>query len=102
KGQASQDYGLHRTLKLRDEIGRFWRMATAEWETFAEIRQRQDIARDSLTRERFLEPLLKAVFGFDQLQRTRPLRVGERQFPITHLAFGDSESAHVPLVLVGP
>lgn len=102
KGQASQDYGLHRTLKLRDEIGRYWRMATAEWETFADIRQREDVQRDKLTRERFLEPLLKAVFGFEALTRPPALRIGERQFPITHLAFGNVDEAHVPLVLVGP
>ena len=31
KGQGSTDYGLHRTLKLRDEISRYWRIAKAEW-----------------------------------------------------------------------
>ena len=101
KGQANTDYGLHRTLKLRDEIGRFWRMARADWENFQELMQREDLSRTREAVQRFLAPLLSTVFGFD-LSAARPIRSGEREFPITHLAFGGADAHHVPLVLTGP
>ncbi|MBO2834811.1 Eco57I restriction-modification methylase domain-containing protein [Pseudomonas aeruginosa] len=122
KGQGSTDYGLHRTLKLRDEISRYWRIARAEWEAFNEARQRQDIDRNALAVERFLLPLLQQVFGFGDLQVCRqPRYLGERRFPLSHEAgfaeqaaasgaltlIGEAEDAprriaHIPLVLTGP
>ncbi|HFS0969410.1 TPA: N-6 DNA methylase [Pseudomonas aeruginosa] len=122
KGQGSTDYGLHRTLKLRDEISRYWRIAKAEWEAFNDARQRQDIDRTALAVERFLVPLLQQVFGFSDLQAYRqPRYMGERRFPLSHEAGyveqdpagsgfaldADASSeprriAHIPLVLTGP
>ncbi|SEJ06512.1 Methyltransferase domain-containing protein [Azotobacter beijerinckii] len=122
KGQGSTDYGLHRTLKLRDEIGRYWRIAKSEWEAFNEARQRQDIDRSALAVERFLLPLLQQVFGFSDLQACRqPRHLGERRFPLSHEAgfaeqapassgltlVGEADDAprriaHIPLVLTGP
>ncbi|HCE6499279.1 TPA: N-6 DNA methylase [Pseudomonas aeruginosa] len=121
KGQGSTDYGLHRTLKLRDEVSRYWRIARAEWEAFNEARQRQDIDRNALSVERFLVPLLQQVFGFSDLQACRqPRYLGERLFPLSHeagfaelaatssftLGAGVGEVprriAHIPLVLTGP
>lgn len=126
KGQSSTDYNLHRTLKLRDEISRYWRIAKAEWEAFNEARQRQDIDRSVLAVERFLVPLLQQVFGFVDLEASeQPRYLGERLFPLTHQASfalhqqadigfaltsaGTSvhsnqvrRIAHVPLVLTGP
>jgi len=122
KGQSSTDYGLHRTLKLRDEISRYWRIAKAEWEVFNEARQRQDTDRTALAVERFLVPLLQHVFAFTDLQPCRnPRYLGERRFPLTHEAgFAEQNSAdsgfalgenvgherrriaHIPLVLTNP
>ncbi|CJM38692.1 Type I restriction-modification system methyltransferase subunit [Streptococcus pneumoniae] len=122
KGQGSTDYGLHRTLKLRDEISRYWRIAKAEWEVFNEARQRQDTDRTALAVERFLVPLLQHVFAFTDLQPCRnPRYLGERRFPLTHeagfveqdladssFALGENVSheprriAHIPLVLTSP
>ncbi|MGY3173121.1 hypothetical protein ACVWYU_002516 [Pseudomonas sp. TE12234] len=122
KGQGSTDYGLHRTLKLREEISRYWRIAKAEWEAFNEARQRQDIDHTALAVERFLVPLLQQVFAFNDLQACRqPGYLGERCFPLTHeagyveqdpvgsgftLGVGASSEprriAHIPMVLTGP
>jgi len=122
KGQGSTDYGLHRTLKLRDEISRYWRIAKAEWEVFNEARQRQDTDRTALAVERFLVPLLQHVFAFTDLQPCRnPRYLGERRFPLTHEAgfveqdladssfvLGENVTheprriAHIPLVLTSP
>ena len=87
KGQGSTDYGLHRTLKLREEVSRYWRIAKAEWEAFSEARQRQDIDRTALSVERFLVPLLQQAFAFTDLQVCRqPRYLGERLFPLSHEA----------------
>lgn len=122
KGQGSTEYGLHRTLRLRDEISRYWRIAKAEWEVFNEARQRQDTDRTVLAVERFLVPLLQHVFAFTDLQPCRnPRYMGERRFPLTHeagfvvqdsadpsFALGDNVSheprriAHIQLVLTSP
>jgi hypothetical protein len=122
KGQDSTDYGLHRTLKLRDEISRYWRIAKAEWEVFNEARQRQDTDRTALAVERFLVPLLQHVFAFTDLQPCRnPRYLGERRFPLTHeagfveqdladssFALGENVGherrriAHIPMVLTNP
>lgn len=122
KGQGSTDYGLHRTLKLRDEISRYWRIAKAEWEVFNEARQRQDTDRTALAVERFLVPLLQHVFAFTDLQPCRnPRYLGERRFPLTHeagfveqdladsgFALGENVGherrriAHIPMVLTNP
>src|SRR5690554_4423441 len=103
KGQGSTDYGLHRTLKLRDEISRYWRIARAEWEAFNEARQRQDIDRNALAVERFLLPLLQQVFGFGDLQVCRqPRYLGERRFPLSHEAgFAEQAAASGALTLIG-
>ncbi|MCE5987259.1 N-6 DNA methylase [Pseudomonas sp. LM20] len=123
KGQDHPEfYGLHRTLKLRDEISRYWRIAKAEWEVFSDARQRQDTDRTALAVEHFLVPLLKHVFAFTDLQPCRnPRYLGERRFPLTHEAgFVEQDSAdsgfalgenvapelrrvaHIPLVLTSP
>ncbi|ATP52193.1 type II restriction endonuclease [Pseudomonas putida] len=123
KGQDHPEfYGLHRTLKLRDEISRYWRIAKAEWEVFSDARQRQDTDRTALAVEHFLVPLLQHVFAFTDLQPCRnPRYLGERRFPLTHEAgFVEQDSAdsgfalgenvapelrrvaHIPLVLTSP
>ena len=34
-GQSEADYGIPKGLNLRDEIGRYWRVARAHWAEFA-------------------------------------------------------------------
>lgn len=96
-GQSQEAYGLEKGLRLSDELGRFWRIAQARYEQFAELRNRQDVNLDTASVETWLVPLLTRVLGF-QVQTSSLVQVGERTFPITHTGC----NGVVPLVLTGP
>lgn len=98
-GQQPSDYAIPKGLSLRDEIGRYWRIAQAEWTSFDAKRQREDLTDPTATAQRWMESLLTQVFGFSDLTEADHTRViGERHFPITHHAFAGA----VPLVLCAP
>lgn len=40
--QSAADYGVPPGLNLKDEIGRYWRIATALWADFKNRRERPD------------------------------------------------------------
>ncbi len=52
-GQSETDYRIPKGLNLRDEIGRFWRIAQAHWSDFAAGRAGN--ADPSLLAERFVD-----------------------------------------------
>lgn len=95
-GQTPEDYGVERGLKLSDELGRYWRIAQARWQQFSELRKRADLDRGTVTVENWLLPLFNRVLGF-QIEMARPVRMGERFFPISHEAF----DGVVPFVFAG-
>lgn len=98
-GQKPGDYAIPKGLSLRDEIGRYWRIAQAQWTSFDAKRQRKDLADATATGQRWMEDLLTQAFGFSDLTEAGHARViGERHFPITHHAFAGA----VPLVLCAP
>lgn len=98
-GQKPSAYDIPKGLSLRDEIGRYWRIAQAQWASFDTKRQREDLANPTATAQRWMEDLLTQVFGFSDLTADGHARViGERHFPITHHAFAGG----VPLVLCAP
>lgn len=98
-GRQPADYHIPKGLGLRDEIGRYWRIAQALWATFDAQRQRRDLADPTVSSQRWLSDLLGQVFGFSDLSDVGHARViGERHFPITHHAF----AGKVPMVLCAP
>jgi hypothetical protein len=79
--QSEADYDIPRGLKLRDEIGRYWKIGQNLWQDFAARRERSD--RDPWANSRdFLEPFCRQVLGFADLKRVGQVAVGERSFPI--------------------
>jgi hypothetical protein len=92
--QSAADYGIPKGLQLRDEIGRYWRVAQAIWADFAAARAGNDAdgAARRLTRE-----LLTQVFGFADLTPAGERNAGGRVFPLAFEALG----GRVPVV-VGP
>ena len=85
--QAPADYGIPKGLNLRDELGRYWRIALAHWSEFDAGRagegDRQTLAA------RFVQALLRDVFGATELEAQRaPQVLSERQYPITAIARG--------------
>ncbi|MBN8497369.1 DNA methyltransferase, partial [Accumulibacter sp.] len=79
--QSEADYDIPRGLKLREEIGRYWKIAQNLWQDFAARRERSD--RDPWANSRdFVEPFCRQVLGFADLKRVSQVAVGERSFPI--------------------
>ncbi|WP_345797605.1 DNA methyltransferase [Castellaniella sp. MT123] len=95
--QAETDYDTPRGLKLRDEIGRYWKIAQNLWQDFSAGQTRTDVDTHALTVDRFLEPLLRHVLGFGDLRTLGQITLGERIFPI-ELSAG---AGRVPIVVAG-
>jgi hypothetical protein len=91
--QTEADYHVPKGLNLRDEMGRYWRIAQAHWSDFAKGREVSADAGE-LSR-RFVTSLLREAFGFSSLDAAAPLQIGERSFPIGHAA----RDGRVPAVI---
>ena len=68
--QEPSDYGILKGLELRDEIGRYWRIAQAHWSDFAAGLKAQT-EPEALVR-RFMLALLRDAFGFTDLAERPP------------------------------
>jgi len=81
--ETRQSYGIPKGLELRDEIARAYRIAEAQWAKFEAARD-----GDAMLPLRFVPEFLRDVLGFDDLERTPAVSIGERRFPIGHRARG--------------
>lgn len=93
--QTEADYSTPPGLKLRDEIGRYWKIAQNLWRDFADKTARADVDTHALTNDLLIEPLLRHVLGFGDLRKVGQVTVGERVFPIGYFA-GDGR---VPVIV---
>jgi hypothetical protein len=91
--QAEADYRIPKGLALRDEIGRFWRIAQAHWSDFRAGREKQ--AEAVALADRFILGLLRDSFGFGSIAKAEPVELGDRTYPIGHLAL----EGRVPVVI---
>ena len=92
--QAPTDYGVPKGLNLRDELGRYWRIAEAHWNDFAATRTGASDAQ-ALT-QRFVTQLLREVFGVtDIVVGVEPQILAERSYPLTATA----GNGRLPLVV---
>src|SRR5574337_239766 len=80
--QSEADYDIPRGLKLRDEIGRYWKIAQNLWQDFAAKRNRKDVDAHAVTVREFLEPFCRQVLGFADLKAVGQVTLEERIFPI--------------------
>lgn len=92
--QSAADYGIPKGLNLRDELGRYWRIAEAHWKDFSAARA---AAADSrVLTSRFVINLLREVFGVtDLVATTTPEVIKERSYPLSATACG----GRLPLVV---
>ena len=90
--QGEADYQLPPGLKLKDEIGRAFQIAVAQWRQFESLCDRADRQAETIT-EQFVIELLRHAFGYQQIDRTSGITVGERRYPVTALA------GHLPVVI---
>jgi hypothetical protein len=92
--QAEADYRVPKGLNLRDEIGRYWRVAQAHWSDFAAGRTGGADMR--VVAERFVTALLRESFGFASIAPSKSAQEVEgRSYPIGFFALG----RRVPVVI---
>ncbi len=91
--QAEADYRIPKGLNLRDEIGRYWRIAQAHWADFKSGRDAK--ADPKAVSERFVFALFRDAFGFSSLAAVLPAVLAERTYPIGQAALG----GRVPVVI---
>ena len=91
--QSEPDYRIPKGLNLRDEIGRYWRIAQAHWGDFAKGRAAN--AEPTALAQRFVLALLRESFGFGSLAAVPAAVVADRAYPIGFSALG----LRVPVVI---
>ena len=92
-GQSDADYNIPKGLTLRDEVARYFRIGQA---LFKELFATATPSTAATTR--FVEALLRDVFGFADISRAGVHMLGERLYPVTLEAHG----GRVPVVVVPP
>lgn len=95
KKQSSADYGISKSLILKDELARYWRIANDLYSAYVErsARSGADVARVGI--QEWLVPLFRDILGYSDIADAPVTVVGERHFPITHRALGVT----VPILL---
>ncbi|OJH79419.1 MAG: restriction endonuclease [Stenotrophomonas maltophilia] len=92
--QSPTDYGIPKGLNLRDEVGRYWRIAQAHWSEFANARAQAEDPHALASR--FAQALMREVFGATDLRaHGAPVEIGERLYPLTATA----REGRLPLVI---
>lgn len=91
--QAASDYHVPKGLDLRDEIGRYWRIAQAHWSELEKGRASE--GEPMALARRFVAGLLRESLGFTSLIEVSAATVSERTYPIGHAAL----EGRVPVVI---
>ncbi len=92
-GQSDAEYRVPKGINLRDDIGRYWRIAQAHWADFAKGRSAN--AEPVALAKLFVHGLLKECFGFASLANVAPIVIKDRTYPVGTMALG----VHVPVVV---
>ncbi len=82
--QSATDYGIPPGLNLKDEIGRYWRIASALWADFKMRRDKPGAIAEQVALNNWLVPLFTRVLGFEGWTPTSGEEIDERRFPLTH------------------
>jgi hypothetical protein len=90
--QSEADYRIPPGLKLRDEIGRSWRIAEALWGRFSQARAG---GSPYAATQGFVDELLRQVFGFASLEAVTGRDARGQVFPVRRLAL----SGRVPIAI---
>lgn len=88
EGLDEESYGLDPDVRVRDAVNDAWNEARSLWWRFlSELRDlpESDVTATTLTRERWLIPLLE-LLGFDDIEvLAGSISIGEADYPISHL-----------------
>ncbi|MGT2506871.1 N-6 DNA methylase [Cupriavidus basilensis] len=92
--QTEAHYRISKGLKLRDEIGRDFKIALSLWKDFQALRKRSDVNAHEVTVREFLLPLMRDVLHFSDIGRCAAIESSGHSYAIGHAA----EGGRVPLV----
>jgi hypothetical protein len=99
--QAEADYGIPKGLKLKDEYSRAFQIACAQWRSFAPLLDRSDFNAQRATAT-FVTELLRDAFGYVSVGAVTGIQLGERSYPITHLAGSPVDPQRALPIVVAP
>lgn len=94
--QSNSDYGISKSLAIREEISRFWRIASDLYSRYTDHLPREDLSAHRVGIRNWLVPLLRSVFDYDDLSRAGRISLDEREFKLSHRA----SNGIVPLLLL--
>ena len=94
--QSGADYGLSKSLSIKEEIARYWRIGNDLYGRYAERRPRRDLKASRVAVDDWLVPLLRTLLGYDDLATAGSVELEDRVFRLSHRACGGA----VPLLLV--
>ena len=94
--QGGADYGLSRSLAIKEELARYWRIGNDLYGRYAERRPRRDLRAQQVGVEEWLVPFMRLLLGYETLTPAQNIVLGDRIFRLTHRAYDGA----VPLLLV--
>ena len=94
--QDGADYGLSRSLAIKDELARYWRIGNDLYSRYAGHRLRTDLDPSVVGIKEWLVPLLRCLLGYDDLTASSRIDLNGQVFKLTHRACDGA----VPLLLV--
>ena len=94
--QSDSDYDLSKSLALREEIARYWKIATDLYDRYTRNRSQGNLKAMRTVIHDWSMPLLRDVLGYNSLVPYGSVEVNERVFNLTHKAYGGT----VPVLLV--
>lgn len=98
-GQKPEDFGLGAGVRIADHLLAQWTYAKRLWGAFAALREMAEPERaTTLTRERWLIPLLTDVLGYAVTYQRTAAETGGQRYAISHRADPDEEAPPVHLV----
>lgn len=99
--QTETDYAIPKGLKLKDEYSRAFQIACAQWRSFAALQERTDYDAQHATAT-FVTELLRDALGYSHIGASSGITLGERHYPITHLATSPAQPGHALPIVVAP
>ena len=90
--QTGTAYSLSKSLVLKEELARYWRIANDLYTSYSERRPRRELSADQVGVGEWLVPLLRDILGYGDLTASKSVALGERRFELTHRAC--SEQVH--------
>jgi hypothetical protein len=93
--QTGPDYSISTNLNIKEEIGRYWRIAQGLWEDYKDRLNQENISQSDACIKYWLCGILVQVLGFRDVNAISPIPLGDRVFPINY----KTANGAVPLVL---